>query len=288
MLQVFIINLSAGNKKGFEIGNVITEYCKSINSDYIIEYVKEKNDTTKIINQYKDFNDVIIYSVGGDGTLNQVVNLVANTNLKLSVIPTGTGNDFYKSLVNFNGDKIDIGKVNDKYFINVASFGIDSEVANTANILKNKKIRGSLVYPISIVKNFCTYKPMKLNINSEEKLITILTICNASFYGGGFNISPNSSLNDGLFDIYTVEKMNKICILKLFYKLIKGTHVNDKKVMMYKTDKINVSSDIDINCNIDGEIIVGKTFDFSIQNSALNIYKDEKIIGLLKSKRIIK
>lgn len=289
MLHVFIINIKAGKNNGPLIGKIVEEYCKSKNVNYIVNYVYSKEDTNKIINKYKSFEDTVIYSVGGDGTLNQVINYMANTNLWLNIIPTGTGNDFYKTLNDYNGDRIDLGKVNDRYFINVASFGIDAEIANTANEFKNKNIKGKFIYPLSILKNYFPYKSLDMNIDDQNKLMTIVAICNGCFYGGGFNISPKSKINDGLFDIYEVENLNKIEILNLIIKLVKGKHIYDKRVKTYKTDKIKIESNIDLNCNLDGEIIKGKSFDFSICKDSIKLDKDElKIKELLKSKRIIK
>ena len=131
MFNIFIINLNAGKKDGKLIGNIINEYLltKSV-FNYEIFYTETKEQTDIILNKYKNiYENINVYSIGGDGTLNSVINSIANTNMKLSVIPLGTGNDFYKSIENFDKDKIDLGKVNDKYFINVASIGIDAEIA---------------------------------------------------------------------------------------------------------------------------------------------------------------
>lgn len=289
MLHVFIINMNAGKNNSYPIGKIINEYCKSKNVDFSIHYVINKEDTAKIINKYKKCDNTTIYSVGGDGTLNQVINCIANTDLKLNVIPAGTGNDFYRSLENYNGNRVDLGKVNDNYFINVASVGIDAEMANTANKLKKTNISSDLVYPISIFKNFFTFKPIKLDVNGAHQISTLVTVCNGNFYGGGFNISPISRLNDGLLDVYEIGNENKLQILKIFLQLLKGKHINNSKVKLYKTDKISINSPIVLNCNIDGEIIRGKNFDFKIEKNAINLDNDElKIRKMLRDKRIIK
>jgi len=289
MLNVFIINLNAGKSNSYIIGNIIDEYCKSKGVNYFIRYVNEKEETKKIIDSYKSLDDVNIYSIGGDGTLNQIINCMAKTNLNLNVIPAGTGNDFYKSLENFEGKNIDLGKINDKYFINVVSFGIDAEIADTANILKNNGIKGNNAYYLGIIKNFFTYKPINISIDKINKPITILTICNGRFYGGGFKISPDSILNDGLFDVYEVNSINKLQTLKLIIELLNAKHVNDKCVEIYKTNKLSISSSNDIICNYDGEIMKGKNFEFSLCNNSIKIGNDSlKIKELLKYKKIIK
>lgn len=289
MIYVFILNMNAGKNNSYLIGKIIENYCKEKKVNYFINYSYSKEDTVKTIEKYKNLNNVAVYSVGGDGTLNQIINSIANTNLSLSVIPAGTGNDFYRSLSVHNGTSVDLGKVNDRYFINVASFGIDSEIANTANIFKNKNIKGNLVYPLSILKNYFTYKSQNINIDNTNKEITLLAVCNGRFYGGGFEISPNSDLNDGLFDIFEVGDINKLKTLNLLLKLVKGRHINDELVKIYKLKTLQINSEEDVICNLDGEIIKGKNFNFSICENAIKLYNDElKIKELLRHKRIIK
>lgn len=290
MNYIFIINPTSGNNKGIEVGKVIEEYCKSIKVQYKIIYTNKNNDAKNIAESYKSYENSIIYSVGGDGTLNEVINGIANSKVKLGLIPIGTGNDFYKTLIDFKGDKIDLGKVNDKYFINIASLGLDAEIANYANKLKKYNLPNNIVYVSSLAKNYFSYKPIKLGINNIYKDTTILTICNGKYYGGGFKIAPNSKLNDGMFDVFDVKSLNKLEIINLLAKLVKAKHIGDKNINFYKTDSLYVNSSIPINCNIDGEIIKGNYFNFSIEKEAINIdSKDQlKINEFLRVKKIIK
>ena len=120
-------------------------------------------------------------------------------------------------------------------------------------------------------------------------MITILTICNASYYGGGFHIAPEARLNDGLFDVYEVNDLSKLETLKLILKLLKSQHTSDKNVNFYRTNQITIASDYNLKCNLDGEIILGNSFDFSIQKNAITLSNDElKIKELLKYKKLIK
>lgn len=290
MKYIFIVNPTSGKNKGKLAGKAIDDYCKSKKVNYELIYTSRIGDATYIATMYSLDKNNIIYSVGGDGTLNEIVNGMALTEAKLSIIPVGSGNDFYKVFENNTCDKCDLGLVNDRYFINVASLGLDAEIALKANELKKYKLPSNLIYIASIINNYFKFNGIELSINDISKKITILTVCNGQFYGGGFRIAPNSILDDGLFDIYDVNKLNKIQIIKLISKLLKGTHINDKNVNFYKANNINVSSKYKLNCNVDGEIITGIDFNFSIEPNAINLYnKDElKIKKLLKDKKIIK
>lgn len=288
MRHIFIINPTSGKGKGLIVSKIIDEYLKNKSIDYKIIYTKDKDDAKNIVKDFNCFND-LIYSVGGDGTLNEVINGMAYSNSSLCVVPAGSGNDFYKSIkgINYN---IDLGSVNDRYFINIASLGLDANIASYANELKKYKVSSDLIYILSLIKNYFIFNGTNLTINSDNKDITILTVCNAKYYGGGFKIAPNAILNDGLFDIYEVEKLNKINTLKVLVKLLKGTHEKDKSVKFYRTDNININSSLPLCCNVDGEIIYDTDFNFKLHKNAikLNMQDNLRINELLKVKRLIK
>ena len=290
MKHIFIVNPVSGKNKGIVAGKIIEEYCKNINIDYKVIYTTKKDDAEKIASLYKDNYDNIIYSVGGDGTLNEIVNGMAYSNASIGVIPVGSGNDFYKNLLNSNINKVDLGKVNNRYFINVASLGLDAEIAKYANEIKKYKIPSKMIYILSIVKNFFVFNNIEVSTESLTKTRTIVTVCNGKFYGGGFKIAPNADLNDGLFDVLEVGDLNKLEIIKLISKLVTGNHLNQKKVEFYRTDNVKYYSDIPLCCNVDGEIIEGISFEFSLKKDAIKIHQEDdiKVNKLLKEKRIIK
>lgn len=289
---IFIVNPVSGNGKSIKTIKAIEEYCKITKVNYKIIYTNKKGEATQIANQFKNDSCTTIFSVGGDGTLNEIVNGVVNSNVKLGIIPSGTGNDFYKTFKDLDVDMIDVGLVNDKFFVNVASLGFDAEIANYANTLKkhNINIPNKLIYILSIFKEYFKYKPVDIEIDGNKKNTTILTICNAKYYGSGFNIAPKAILDDGMFDIIDVESLNKLEVLGLIKKLIKIQHLESNKVNFYRTDSLEINSLIPLNCNIDGEIIKDNNFDFSIIKDGLilDIDNSKVINDFLKIKKIIK
>ena len=264
MKRVFIVNPTAGKGKALKVGKALFEICESEGLDYEIIYTQTPGSAKKIAQQYRsNFGETIVYSVGGDGTLNEVVNGIVNSGSVLGIIPAGTGNDFSKIMnktirTNNSGiERIDIGKVNERYFINVASLGIDAKVAKRANQLKEKSVPSSLVYYLSALIEMLKLESIKLKVDGKKdfKNFTMLAVCNGAYYGGGIAIAPNASINDGVFDVYEVPNINRLQLLKLFSLLLKHRHESSSLINYWKTDFFEVESLVPLLCNIDGEII---------------------------------
>lgn len=283
MKHIFIVNPTSGKGKALKTVEQIEKVCKERNIDYEINYTKSSGDATKIARKYF-FSKNIIFSVGGDGTLNEVVNGIIGSKNILGVVPCGSGNDFYRTLEKVKEEYpvIDIGKINNKYFINTVSIGIDAEVARNVSLMKKVKLPSSQIYNASIVYTFFKYKFKNIEFTIDNKTnkskFTILTICNGKMYGGGYRIAPDANLSDGYFDVYFVEKLHKTIIPFLIGMLKKGTHEKHKSVHKNKATKINFKCDYDLVCSIDGEIEIGNKFDIKLIEKALMVYNNKELI----------
>lgn len=283
MKYIFIVNPKSGKGKALKAAEKIEKLCKERNLYYEIHFTKGPNDATRIAKKYR-FQDNIIYSVGGDGTLNEVINGIVGTKNILGIIPCGSGNDFYKTLSKIDDEQvlIDVGKINNKYFINIVSVGIDAEVADNVSKMKKLKISPNQIYTASIVYTFFKFKYKKLDVEIDSSnrngKCTILTICNGKTYGGGYNIAPEASLTDGFFDVYFVDKINKPFIPFVISMLKKGTHEKHKKVHKTKATKIKFKCDYDLVCNVDGEIIIDHKFDIKLLPKELLIHNDKEFV----------
>lgn len=285
MKHIFIVNPVSGGGKALKIVQNINKVCIEKGFDYEIHFTEKAGDATKIAKKYR-FSQNVIYSVGGDGTLNEVVNGIVGSKNMLGVIPCGSGNDFYKTLEIMEDPLplIDVGKVNNKYFINIVSIGIDAEVADNVSKMKKIKIPTSQIYNASIVYTFFKYRFKNIDVEIDENNVrkgkcTILTVCNGRVYGGGYKIAPEALLNDGYFDVYFVDKIRKPFIPRIIAMLKNGTHESHKNVHKSKATKIKFKCRYDLICNVDGEIIVDNKFNIKLLKSALLIYNDKKLIN---------
>ena len=288
MKYIFILNSMAGRGKSIKLKENIEKQCSLRNIEYEIRYITEQISGDKIAKEYANEED-IIYVVGGDGSVTRTIAGIVGTKNKLGIIPAGSGNDTYKSIVKLpQGDSIiDLAKINDTYFINVACMGIDAEVANNLDIFRKTKIPTSQLYNASIVYTFANFKFKKMNFKTKIKNIneefSILSICNGGYYGGGFNIAPKSELTDGLLDVYFGEKMSKIKMIPLLLKLKKGKHEGKRYLHKFRTNHIEIQLEQNITFNVDGEKLTDNKFVIDVLPKAICVHNDidltEKILS---------
>lgn len=273
MKHLFIINPKAGKGKAMEIIPEIKKIFKEIEEEFIIEITERPGHATELVKNYVKKGNYRVYAVGGDGTLNEVLNGIGNSESCLGVIPNGSGNDFIRSIckktvfkdilkstILGKAKQIDVVKINDRYFINISSIGIDAEVVCNARKLKNLPfISGRLAYILSVFITIFKYKwrhiQLKIDDKEIESTITLLALANGKYYGGGMKVAPYADLEDGILDLCIINKLSRIRMLTLFPKLIKGKHEDIKEVSFYKGRKITLIAKEEIAVNIDGEII---------------------------------
>ncbi len=241
----------------------------------------------------------MVIAVGGDGTLNEVVNGLVESgnagNTALGIINTGTGCDFARylgisrniketcqNLVNPHIMMADVGLVEcrnegqpvHKYFISTSSLGFDGEV--TAFAMKRPRIfNGVTPYFMGMLESLGTYQnkdiQLQLDDNTESIRMCSMVIANAGYYAAGAQVAPEADLNDGLFDVLIIGDINKFELLVTLPKAYLGTHVKDPKVRMEKASKIIIESADQIWIQADGELLGETPATFKILPSALSI-----------------
>ena len=281
MKYVFIINPASSKTDYDKIKENIIKTLE--NEEYEIYETKAPKEATEIASRFKNEENTIVYSVGGDGTLNEVVNGIAEGKCKLGIIPTGSGNDFYRTLKEAQTEnvRLDLGKVNGRYFINIASVGMDAETCNNANKIKSKiKLHSS--YYLALIHTFLTFKSKSLKLKIDKNVYAgdyiIAAICNGKYYGGGFKIAPVASFDDNQFDIYLVSKAGKLKLIKILLALLKSEHEKYNEVRKYTGKNITITSENNLIVNIDGEITISKNIEIEMIEDALIIYNNNELV----------
>jgi YegS/Rv2252/BmrU family lipid kinase len=213
-----------------------------------------------------------VYSVGGDGTLNEVLNGLAGSGSSLAIIPAGSGNDFVRSLdeggnpfkalhetIDGFEKLVDLGTINGRYFINISSIGFDAEVADSASRIKKiPLVSGSMAYFLGIFYTLIRYSNNIINIDIDgmkfDQEVLLVAVANGRYYGGGMMAAPKAVIDDGLFDICLIERMKRPKILHFFPKFIKGLHSTIDGVHFYRGKRVVISSKRPLFLNTDGDV----------------------------------
>lgn len=281
MRHLFIINPTAGGGRTLKLVPEIKKIFENNPEDCIVEMTKCPGDATKIAQKYTSNEDLRVYSVGGDGTLYEVLNGMAGTGSSLALIPSGTGNDFIKTLfpkydannilqntVDGSEKLIDCAKVNGRYYLNIASLGYDAEIIHDS--VKYKKcilLPGRLAYAFSILITPFKYKSKHVIMDLDGKIyeddILLVAIANGRYYGGGVQVSPDSVLDDGKLNIIFIKSMSILKIFRFLIKFARGNQ-NIDGITSLTGKKVKIKCDHKIFINIDGEVIETAEADFEI------------------------
>lgn len=285
MKHLFILNPVAGKGKTQKLIPHIQDYFRGSSEEYVIEVTEYPGHATEIAAEYSSGEDRRIYSVGGDGTLNEVLNGMAGSGSSLADIPGGSGNDFLKSVTGgkslkdivkntVEGEEMvtDLARVNDKYFINIASLGFDAQVVyKTLRYKKLPFITGRIAYMMGILASVvqCANYDMEIVIDGEAQKTRALLIAagNGRYYGGGMLALPKAELNDGLLEICLVEKKGRFEVLHLFPRYMRGEHESIQGVHFYRGRRLEISLPGPVPMNLDGEVLI-------VQKAVFEIIKD--------------
>ena len=210
-----------------------------------------------------------IVSLGGDGTNFEIVNGLAGHFVTLYFVPCGTGNDFVRMLhlpkdpvealkaqLEGRPRRIDVGRVNDFHFLNVSGCGFDVDVLRQADRFK-KLGKGLTPYLLGIFAALHSFRPMTVewteNGKVQKKEITIYTLGNGSYFGGGMKAVPHAKIDDGLFDRIIADAMGRGTILRMLSKFIPGKHTELPQVREDRCAEVTLRCP-GMTVNIDGEL----------------------------------
>lgn len=232
-----------------------------------------------------DPDDRIIL-VGGDGTLNRLVNVIHKKKFTqdLYMYQAGTGNDFIRSLhttdrivsikpfieriptIQFNKQK--------RLFLNGAGIGMDGYIARLVNSARGNKNR--LNYFKNTLKGFLLFKPMKIKFSVdgttyEDDKVWLASVMNGPYFGGGMKIAPNANRLDDELDLVLVKKIPKLLLFLIFPTIYNGKHVRFKKwVNIYRGKHFELSFEKDTYMQIDGDD------EYPIKDIVVDAYEDKK------------
>jgi lipid kinase YegS len=288
---VFVLHRKSANEE--KVKAAITTVRKE-GHDFRVLVPFNKAEKPRIVRQaLKDGAERIIAG-GGDGTINAVVNALIKyggkkSNVTLGICPLGTANDFARGLklptddlaeclriaCTRGGRKIDVGVLNGRHFINVASMGFGAEITATTPINLKKALGGGAYTLMGMVKalNLKPY-PGQLLVpgkDPEEGSMLFMAVGNNHFAGGGFDIAPKAKLDDGLLDLTAILVNRDFDLIGIRHELDNPMDPDNKHVVYRQLSKFTIQSDQELHCNLDGEPIQKNKLKFSVLPRRLRV-----------------
>jgi len=262
MVWAIVINPASGGGKGAVLGRQVAGYFASHARDYTVITATSANKLKSNLEVFLDLpegqNCEGVIAVGGDGLAHLVIQLVAPRKIPFTVIPAGTGNDLVRSMgwdlesitqqldfvTSTKPTPIDLGMVDSEWFGAILSTGFDSVVNERANTMDWPK--GPMKYNLAIAMELPRFKPLSYTIELDTQLLQVeamlIAVANGKSYGGGMQVCPDASMNDGLFDVMILHPVSKVEFVKVFPKVFKGAHKGHPQVRFYRSARVSISS----------------------------------------------
>jgi YegS/Rv2252/BmrU family lipid kinase len=294
-----IVNPTAGAGKTTRYLPHILELIRSINLDFDYQLTESPGHAVEIAQLAVKNGYEVVISVGGDGTINEVVNGLYSTgdisNISLGIISTGTGADYirtigiprayreaYKRFADPVPVKTDLGLVEcihngqsiKRVFVNFAGLGFDAEIVRaTTQTFKMLGDRPS--YLMGLFSTLALYKNRSVHLeidgeSTDRKICTVI-MSNGKYGGGGMLTAPNADPYDGLFDVVVIGDLSKPDLLWSLPMIYKGTHLSHPKVSVRRAKEVKISAEKIMSVQADGDLIGETPAQFRILTGVLNV-----------------
>lgn len=294
-------NPVAGNHAVSKNWPTLQKKIQNLFGEFDFEFTARGGDAAVITRRALQNGCETIVALGGDGTINEVVNgffengRLVNPNAKLGIIPMGTGGDFVKTLKIpeneeaaqriFSGQsqKCDVGLVRyqygeemqSRYFINIADAGFGAAVVE--RVRQSTKAMGPFfAYLTGLLRALATYKNQIVKIKIDdlpefEEPVVAVVVANGQFFGGGMWIAPKANLADGQFEVVIIGDVSRPDIIANIHKLYNGTLAGHPKVRYLQGRTISLNAESSVSIEADGEQIGTLPARFEVLPAMINV-----------------
>lgn len=297
MHHLFLVNPTAGKSDQTEaISAAAKTLCEALGESYEIKVSTCRGDLTRLTREAGESGQQIrVYACGGDGTLNEVIAGGAGyKNLAITSIPCGSGNDYIKQfpnpaaffdLQNFENvrtDDLDLMDAGGNLAANICSVGFDARIGTAIDAYRRfPLLGGSRAYVASIVVNTIkgVAKPCRVELPEgvvADDNLTLVCVCNGSWYGGGFHPVPAANSQDGLLDVLVVKKASRFTVARVIAAYQKGKWADyPKYITHYRTDRIRITTPEKEPVNLDGELLMEKDITIKVIPGGLRFFSPQ-------------
>jgi YegS/Rv2252/BmrU family lipid kinase len=211
-----------------------------------------------------------VAALSGDGLIGKVAGALSGTDGILAVLPGGRGNDLARALdipsdpeaasqLLASGQirELDLGEVDGRPYIGIASCGFDSDANRIAN--EAPPALGNLVYAYGAVRAWAAWKPARFEVTLDGRGLAFqgdnVAVANSPYYGGGMRIARDAELDDGLFDVVMTGKGPKRRFPRFISKAFDGTYVDDPSIHVERAREVRIAADRPFTMYADGDPI---------------------------------
>jgi len=280
---IVILNPTAGSPEHVRSWQ---ERVESLAGDCPVRVTSHPGEAEELAQRAIDEGFTRIVAAGGDGTVNQVANGLADRKAALGVLPMGSVNVFAMELglplynlrrcwdiiEDTNIRQIDLPIANGRYFVQLAGVGLDAQVVKETS-LAFKRSFGPLSYLISAAQ-IAARQPPKLFIESEETSVeegSFVLVGNGRLYGGPFPFFKHAIVDDGLFDVVVFKRLGYLEIVKYLQDVVFSSDIKVPEIEYFQTRQLRITSEQDVPLELDGELAGNCPVEFRIRGKALRV-----------------
>ena len=285
----FIFNPTAGNGRTLQLSRTVGNRLDALGVECRVHATQSRHDAIEISRRLTREGAEDIIAMGGDGTLNEVLNGIEDpARVRLGLIPCGSGNDFAAAagipagidaaldlILSGEAKPTDYMECSGVRGINAIGTGIDVDILRRYN--RMKLLRGSAAYLASLVLTLFTYRPYVFEEIDGDGATThrafIACAGNGSSIGGGIPICPDAKIDDGLLDVVIVDDIKKPGIPRALLRLMQRRVLELETASCVRKPSLRIRSDAPMPVQIDGEIYEDLPFDVRLIHGVLRMYR---------------
>jgi diacylglycerol kinase (ATP) len=290
----FVVNPTSGAGRGARRWSVLHDRLRASGIEPRIVYTTGIGSGRALAGDAAKGGAPLVVAVGGDGTVNEVVDGVADIpGAIIGLLLTGRGRDAVRNfdlpstadravagLLNGTVTHFDLGVVrpataSPRHFVNAAGVGFDATVAERAAAIPG---RGAMPYLAGIVLSLARHRPIDAEVTIDGRQVatgpvTLVAIANGAWYGGGMMIAPGARPDDGALDVVVIGALSRRELLTWLPTIFRGTHLRHPAVSMHRAARVEVRAATPLPAHVDGELIGTTPIVAEIRPSALRLLK---------------
>lgn len=295
---IFIVNPVSGGGRALRLAKRVVQWLRSEGASVEVRSTTGPGDAAAIASEVlsqprEDVHGLV--ACGGDGTVQQVANVLADTCASgdpavpaMGILPCGRCNDFARAMgiprdaegaarILLNGipESIDLGQVNRRFFCTVATVGVDAEISSFVDRMR-MPLRGTLAYLYGTARVLPAYRPPTFRIEGDfggiDGPLFVASAANTPCYGGAIRIAPRACPRDGRLDLCVIRAVSKRRILTLLPKVVAGRHESEPEVRLVQARRFAVTAERTLQIWADGERLTETPAEVAVVPGAIRVF----------------